>query len=437
MTQLKTGWEIQSLGAATLPSPIPSVKFTTDDDVLLLNPTVSSASGSPVAGSSASDNSTLAVLEKAGPRQSIFFKPENVVAGIVTCGGLCPALNNVIRSIVNTLTYRYGASRVIGFKFGYEGLNPDLSSIIELTPHSVRDIHQFGGTILGSSRGPQPIGVMVDYMVKLGVNMLFTIGGDGTQRGAMAIAEEVVRRNLNISVIGVPKTIDNDICYVERTFGFETAVALAQEAIKAGHEEARSARNGLGIVKLMGRESGFIALHASLASGDVNMLLLPETKFTMDSIVSEVLDRFEKRSHCMIVISEGAGQELCQTGNLGKDASGNSVFADVGVFLKKELSKRLNALNVEHTIKYIDPSYTIRAAVAVPSDAIFALQLGQMAVHAAMAGKTSLIVGMMHNHFVHIPMTRAVEYRKKVDIHGQTFQSFLDASGMPISLVHQ
>jgi 6-phosphofructokinase 1 len=277
---------------------------------------------------------------------------------------------------------------------------------------------------------------MVDYLISLNVSILFTIGGDGTQRGAQAISQEIARRGLNMSVVGIPKTIDNDIAFVERCFGFETAVQMAQASLVAAHEEARSARNGIGIVKLMGRESGFIALNASLASGDVNVLLLPECKFTIQDLVKHVLDRFKTRSHIMIVVAEGAGQDLCApAGGVGKDVSGNPVFVDIAIYLKNELGKRLKDLKVEHTIKLIDPSYSIRSAPAVASDAIFTLQLGQHAVHAAMAGYTNMIVGMIHNEFVYLPIDRAVEFRKKVDVRGQAFQSFLDATGMPLSLV--
>ncbi|KAL2911552.1 hypothetical protein HK105_208996 [Polyrhizophydium stewartii] len=415
-------WRIENLGPCTVPSPVPATMFVPDDDAVLLDPSVSPSS----------PNSSHVAVEKAGPRKNLFFKPAEAVAAVVTCGGLCPALNDVVRAIVNTLTFRYGVPRILGFRYGFEGIFS--KNTVELTPSYVRDIHRFGGTILGTSRGPQPIGALVDNLVELGVSVLFTIGGDGTQRGAVAIANEIRSRNLPISVVGVPKTIDNDIAYVERTFGFETAVQLAQDAIQAVHEEARSARNGIGIVKLMGRESGFIALHAALASGDVNLLLLPETKFTFDAVVNAVVERFKTRAHCVIVVSEGAGQELCQAASLGTDASGNKKFADIGVHLKDILGARLSALKIEHTIKYIDPSYTIRSAPPVASDAIFALQLGQMAAHAAMAGKTAMIVGMIHGYIVHAPMARAVESRKKVDTRGQDFQSFLDASGMALSL---
>ncbi|KAJ1539953.1 hypothetical protein HK405_012234, partial [Cladochytrium tenue] len=247
----------------------------------------SDGSTSPPAGAHALDQDIT--LEKAGARRLLHFDPANVVAGIVTCGGLCPGINNVIRAIVNILFYRYKVKRVIGFRFGFEGLVKDKSSTIDLTPERVKDIHQFGGSLLGSSRGPQDPKKMVDYLDELGVSMLFTIGGDGTQRGAQSIALEILRRGLDIAVVGIPKTIDNDVAFVEKTFGFETAVERAQASLVAAHEEARSAKNGIGIVKLMGRESGFISLHAALASGDANILLLPEVPFSMDRILKLVV----------------------------------------------------------------------------------------------------------------------------------------------------
>ncbi|KAJ3318515.1 hypothetical protein HDU76_000814 [Blyttiomyces sp. JEL0837] len=463
---LGTGWEITTLGEVDKENPLcamfdvlrefrhliptPSSFFFTlkrlqakydlpcecvaiieEGEQILLN--ASTHSETITSEGDASATNPPVTLEKAGPRKKLFFDPKNVVAGIVTCGGLCPAINNVIRAIVNCLLFRYGVKKVIGFRYGFEGMIPGNHDYIELKAETVRDIHQFGGSFLGSSRGPQNIGAMVDNLVNLGVNMLFTIGGDGTQRGAEAIANEVIKRGLQISVVGVPKTIDNDIAFVERTFGFETAVEKAQASIMAAHEEARSAMNGIGIVKLMGRESGFIALHAAIASGDVNILLLPEVKFSMDYLVNCIKNRLSERRHILVVVAEGAGQDMTGGGR-EKDISGNPIFSDIAIYLKNEIGRRLKAEKMEHTIKLIDPSYSIRSAVAVSSDAIFALQLGQMACHAAMAGKTNLIVGAVHNRFVHLPISRAVQFRKKVDTNGLVYQSFLDASGMPADL---
>ncbi|KAJ3337897.1 6-phosphofructokinase, alpha subunit [Gonapodya sp. JEL0774] len=324
-------------------------------------------------------------------------------------------------------------------KYGYEGLNPTTSIPVVLNPWVVRDIHNFGGSILGSSRGGQDPEVMSSFLASQNIRILFTIGGDGTQKGAKAIYKACERKGYEISVVGVP-----NLAYCDRTFGFETAVEQAQPPLSAAHEEARGARNGVGIVKLMGRDSGFIALHAALGSGDVNLLLLPEMEWKIEQVVNFCAKRFSEpvrgmsntvRDHVLIVVAEGAGQELCtpSTG-LGTDKSGNAVYGDIGVWLKTELSKQLKARGVEHSIKYIDPSYTIRAAVVNASDAAFSLQLGQAAAHCALAGKTDCIVGIVNGLFVHLPISRVVEFRKKVDLRGATFQAFLDSSGMPLEM---
>lgn len=412
------------------------VRFVSDSEFTVLDVTINDElgnSGDPAALASVSgasvDIGARPRVERAGARRKIHFDPKNVTAGIVTCGGLCPGLNNVIRAIVNILWYRYDVRNIIGFKYGYEGLTPDGINV-KLTPEGVKDIHQSGGTILGTSRGPQDPKAMVDHLQALGVNMLFPIGGDGTQKGGHAISTEALRRGLDISVVGVGKTIDNDLLFVDKSFGFETAVSLSQLALISAHEEARSARNGIGIVKLMGRESGAIALHAALANGDVNMLLVPEIHFTIDDIMNYLLERFKTRDHVLIVCAEGAGQQLMANVS-ATDKSGNKVLSDIGVFLKDEIGKRFKALNVPVTIKYIDPSYQIRSGITSASDSILCTQYGQMAVHAAMAGKTDMMVGLVHNDFVHLPLAKVTQGRKSVDINSLTFQALLDSTGTP------
>ncbi|KAJ3368915.1 hypothetical protein GGF31_006051 [Allomyces arbusculus] len=442
---------ITVLGDTGFPTPVESVVFTDDRSVLLYKPFFQRDHDGRMSTSShgsGHDDSEMPrhlpgheldvplYLERAGPRKHLFFNPSHVVAGIVTCGGLCPGLNNVIRGLVSCLFYRYHVKKCYGFRYGYEGLNPAVGlPPIELTPAEVKDIHRFGGSVLGSSRGPQDPKVMVDYLVSLGVNVLFTIGGDGTQKGAHNIAMEAERRGIALSVVGIPKTIDNDIAYCAKTFGFETAVAMSLDPIAAAHEEARAARGGIGIVKLMGRDSGFIALHAALASGDVNLLLLPEVPFNLPTIFAIVEERLRTRDHVLIVVAEGAGQDLCAA-DAGdeKDKSGNSKLHDVGVFLKNKLGAHLKGKQIEHTIKYIDPSYTIRSAPACATDAVFTVSLAQQAVHAAMAGKTDLIIGQVHDEFVYIPISKAVERRKKVDITSVLYQTLLDNTGMPLDL---
>jgi 6-phosphofructokinase 1 len=370
-------------------------------------------------------------LEMAGPRERIYFDSSKLKCGIVTCGGLCPGLNDVIRAIVMSLFHHYGVRGVFGFRYGYEGLSPRYGHTpLELTPEEVADIHEKGGTILGSSRGNQDVSEMVDTLDRMNVGILFAIGGDGTLRGAHAIAEEIGLRGLKIAVIGVPKTIDNDISYVERSFGFETAVSEAATAIYSAHAEAEGARNGIGLVKLMGRESGFIAAHAALAISDVNFCLVPEVRFSLDVFLDALRLRLEKRGHAVIVVGEGAGQGLLKaTGE--RDASGNVRLGDIGVFLRDRINGYFKKVGMEANLKYIDPSYTIRSMPANPHDSVFCLLLGHNAVHAGMTGRTDVLVSNWRREFTHVPIPLAVSERKQIDPKGRLWSNVLASTGQP------
>jgi 6-phosphofructokinase 1 len=373
----------------------------------------------------------LLALEKAGPREKIYYDPSKLKCGIVTCGGLCPGLNDVIRAVVLSLYHNYKVKTVFGFPYGYEGLTYRFGHTpVDLDPAAVSRIHEYGGTILGSSRGNQDVSEMVDTMDRMNLGMLFAVGGDGTLRGARDIAEEIQRRGLKISVIGIPKTIDNDISYVERSFGFETAVSEAVESIDAAHTEAKGARNGIGLVKLMGRESGFIAVFAALARSDVNICLIPEVPFSMEKLLANVRARLQNRGHAVIVVAEGAGQELLGDTN-ERDASGNVKFKDIGLFLKDRINAYFKGVGMDATLKYIDPSYTIRSVPANAYDSAFCLLLGQSAVHAGMAGRTNMVVGYWMNTFTHVPIPLAVSARKKVDPDGWVWSSVLTSTGQP------
>ncbi|MBD3307448.1 ATP-dependent 6-phosphofructokinase [candidate division KSB3 bacterium] len=376
-------------------------------------------------------------FEKAGPRKNMFFDPAETKAAIVTCGGLSPGLNDVIRALVMQLYHKYGVEHILGIRFGYKGLNPaNWLEPLKLYPGSVERIHETGGTLLGSSRGNERPEVMVDTLEKLGINILFCIGGDGTLRGANVIWQEVERRGLKVAIIGVPKTIDNDIGYVAKTFGFDTAVAEARHALQCAHVEAKGAQNGIGLVKVMGRDSGFIAAHATLANLDVNFTLIPEVPFDLygKGGLLEVLEqRLKKRHHAVIVVAEGAGQDLC-AGETTRDASGNLRHKDIGVFLRDEIVKYFKAKNTPITLKYIDPSYIIRSVPANASDSIFCAHLGRYAVHAAMAGKTDMIVGRWHDVFTHVPIPITVSSRKKISAEGSLWLSVLESTGQPVSL---
>ncbi len=378
------------------------------------------------------------LIEKAGPREDIYFDPAKVHAGIVTCGGLCPGLNDVIRSIVMTLWYRYGAKRISGIMYGYRGfLSRYNLPVMELTPEVVSKIHSLGGTILGSSRGYGDfVTEIVDSLERMNINMLFTIGGDGTQKGALDISEEIKRRGLKVSVVGIPKTIDNDLKFVESSFGFQTAVSRAVDAVSCAHVEAHDGVNGIGIVKVMGRESGFIAANTALAINDVNYVLIPEVRFDLEGengLFANLERRLAQRNHAVILVAEGAGQEFMKVSD-ASDSSGNIQLNDIGIYLKERISEYFKGKGVEINLKYIDPSYMIRSAPANSNDSIYCTKLGTYSVHAAMAGKTEMIISLMHSNFVHIPISLAVSGRKRIDPHHELWRDVTEATGQPLLL---
>lgn len=373
-------------------------------------------------------------LEKAGPRRRIFFQPDNVRAAIVTCGGLCPGLNNVIRSVFFELYHHYGVKRVVGVRNGYRGLNPDYEyPLLELSTEVVEHIHKLGGTLLGSSRGPQDPKVMVDFLEKEGINVLFCVGGDGTLRGAHAICEESSRRKLRLSIVGIPKTIDNDISFVWQSFGYITAVEKAREALDGAHAEAKASPNGISLVKLMGRDAGFIAAGATVASQEVNYTLIPEVPFRLEGeggFLPHLKQRILARKHAVIVVAEGTGQDLLD-GKAEYDASGNLKQRDIGAFLKQQIHDYFCREGVPIVLRYIDPSYLIRSTPANTGDSLLCDQLARNAVHAAMAGKTDLIVGFWQNHFVYVPIDVVVKTKKRLREENELWAAVLEATGQP------
>jgi 6-phosphofructokinase 1 len=380
------------------------------------------------------------LLEKAGPREKIFFNPNHVHAAIVTCGGLCPGLNDVVRAIVRCLWNRYGVHRISGIRYGFKGLIADFGfETMTLNPQVVDDCHKTGGTILGTSRGGgDRVSEIADGIERLNINMIFIIGGDGTQRGALEVAAEIESRGLKIAVVGVPKTVDNDLSFIQKSFGFDTAVVKAAESVAAAHMEASSQINGIGLVKLMGREAGFIATHTAIASHEANFVLIPEIPFELDGpkgFLSYLEDRLRKRHHAVIVVAEGAGQDLMKATE-GTDASGNRKLADIGTFLKEKIETYFKSIGMHINLKYIDPSYQIRSAPAAPIDSIYCERLGNNAVHAAMAGKTKCLIGLVHNKFVHLPIVVATKKRNYVDPEGSLWRDCLDATSQPILMVN-
>lgn len=378
------------------------------------------------------DKPCRADFEAAGPRKKLYFNSQNVKCAIVTCGGLCPGLNDVIRAIVLEAYHAYQVRSILGIRYGLEGFIAKYKHRpIELTPERVADIHMFGGTILGSSRGPQPFDEIVDNLERNNVNALFIIGGDGTMKAATSIYEEVRKRDKKIAIIGIPKTIDNDINFIPQSFGFETAVFKAAEAIECAHTEATGTPNGIGIVKLMGRESGFIAAEATLALKEVNFVLIPEVKFILEGeggLLPALYERLKERGHAVIVSAEGAGQHLLDL-RKETDASGNRVLGNVTDLLRKEIARYLKERDMANSIKFIDPSYIIRSVPANAGDKIYCGFLGQYAVHAAMAGRTDMVVAKLQERYVHLPLSLVTKARRKLSIRSDLWRAVLESTG--------
>lgn len=429
--------KIETLGKCTIPTPFKVQRYYKDEERVSLR-------------SHFRDDVDISqylkefvAFEIAGPRKQLFHDPQKTKAGIVTCGGVCPGVNNVVRALVMQLWYKYGIKDIFGFKYGYQGLNPVYwHEPLQLDPEYVSHINYQGGTILGSSRGNQDIKVMVDTLEKFGINLFFPIGGDGTLRGARAIAKEIEKRSSKISVVGIPKTIDNDISFVAKSFGFETAFSIAVDAIRSASAEAEGAYNGIGLVKLMGRHSGYVAASASLALKEVNFVLIPEVDFDFEGkngFLEHLRERLKHRRHAVIVVAEGAGQKFVSPDAIekqGRDASGNLKLGDIGLYTKEKLSIYFKSINTDVTIKYIDPSYMIRSVPANASDSIFTGQLAQNAVHAAMAGKTNMLVATWSDHYVNLPIRLAVSKRKVINPNtSHIWQSVLDSTGQPASMV--
>ena len=374
-------------------------------------------------------------FELAGPREKIYFDPSKLKAAIVTCGGMCPGINSLVRAIVLQLHYIYGVKNVVGVRFGLQGFIPSYGhDLMELSTRTMLNVHGRGGCFLGMSRGAQPMDEVVDSLERLNIGLLFMIGGDGTLHAAKAITDEITRRGMKIAVVAIPKTIDNDICFVEKTFGFQTAVEASTHAILGAHNEATGAPNGIGLVKLMGRMSGFVAAHATLALTEVNFCLIPEVEFHLEEehgLLAALEQRIKDRGHAVVVVAEGAGQQLFDGADLGTDASGNPKLGDVGTLLKKRFNEHFVEKNIEINLKYIDPSYLIRSVPANSNDRIYTGFLGHNAVHAGLAGKTGMMVSLWNNQFVHIPIELAISHRSHVDPKGELWRAVREATGQP------
>ncbi|MCF8113443.1 MAG: ATP-dependent 6-phosphofructokinase [Desulfotignum sp.] len=375
----------------------------------------------------------LLSFEQAGPREYIYFDPSKLKCAIVTCGGLCPGLNDIIRAVVLELYHIYQVKTIYGIRHGLQGFVPEYEhEIMDLTPAAVSGIQDMGGTILGSSRGSQDINVVVDCLERMSIGILFMVGGDGTLMASKKIADEIEKRNLKISVVGIPKTIDNDIFLVSRSFGFDSAVDVATLAIKGAHNEAEAYPNGIGLIKLMGRHSGFLAATAALAQQDGNFVLIPEVDIDLygkTGFLQALENRIKSRNHAVVIVAEGAGQNFFENREKKYDPSGNIVLQDIGLFLKEKITAWFKAKDIPVSLKYIDPAYIIRSLAANANDSVFCGLLGRDAVHAGMAGKTKLLISFWNNHYVHVPMEASAGRQKRLDPNGRLWQSVLEATG--------
>ncbi|RQD61828.1 ATP-dependent 6-phosphofructokinase [Desulfonatronovibrio magnus] len=429
MTQ-KFDTSIKTVGPAKIETHLPFCRIVEDNKQISMN------INPEMLGEEQNGDLNLK-FEEAGPRKNLYFDPSKTKCAIVTCGGLCPGINDVIRAIVMEAYHNYNVPSVLGIMYGLQGFIPKYGHpVLELTPDSVTQIHEFGGTILASSRGPQPPEDIVDAMERMNISILFMIGGDGTMRAAQIISREVAKRNNKMSIIGVPKTIDNDVNFVSRTFGFDTAVEKATEAIRCAHTEALGAPNGIGMVKLMGRESGFIAAQATIALKEVNFVLIPESPFELhgeNGLLVHLEKRLKDRGHAVIVVAEGAGQELFE--RKGSDPSGNIILGDICSILRKEIDKYFKAKDIEITLKFIDPSYIIRSIPANSNDRVYCGFLGQHAVHAGMSGKTDMLVSMLQDRFIYLPLSLATQKRRTLNTNSNYWGSVMASTGQPMAML--
>lgn len=435
MNEFEYTTDIPTLGEAKIISPLkrrvktgePQKLFVSDTERIIADVQLDRLE------ESITGNKKIISFDQAGPREKIYFDPSKLKCAIATCGGLCPGLNDIIRSIVLELFHIYNVKTIYGIKHGLQGFIPDFEhDVMELNPQTISGIQNTGGSILGSSRGTQDISTIVDCLERMNIGILFMVGGDGTLMASKKIAEEIEKRKLKISIIGIPKTIDNDIHLVSRSFGFDTAVDVATLAIKGAHNEAEAYPFGIGLIKLMGRHSGFLAATAALAQQDANFVLIPEVDFFLygkNGFLLALENRILERKHAVIIVAEGAGQNLFEDQERQYDPSGNVVLMDIGLFLKDKISQWFKAKDIPISLKYIDPSYIIRSLPANANDSVFCGFLGREAVHAGMAGKTKLLVSFWNNHYVHVPMDASAGKRKRLDPNGRLWQSVLEATG--------
>jgi len=374
----------------------------------------------------------VTVYPRAGPRSSLFFRPSHVNAGIVTCGGLCPGLNSVIRDVTKSCFELYGVQSVIGFHGGFSGI---FSMPFErLTLESTQGIQNLGGTILSSARGGFDADRILNKLEDLRISQLFIVGGDGSMRGARELVVAITKRPWPVAIIGIPKTIDNDIGLIDHSFGFQTAVEETLRAVRAAKVEAACSINGVGVVQCMGRHAGYIAAQVTLASAEVDLCIIPEVPIAIDGsldVLEHVIRVVEKKGHAVVVVAEGAGENL-----LGKseefDASGNRRLRPIGPWIKEAIAERLTMRGLGRQVRLIDPSYMVRSVAAYSVDSILCTLLSLAAVHAAMDGYTGVCVALVNGRSVMVPLDLIVEASpRKVDVCSRTYERIVSLTSQP------
>jgi len=381
----------------------------------------------------ARDSETANGCFRANATRHIYWDPKDVRAAIVTCGGLCPGLNSVVRELTDCLYNEYGVKDILGMRGGYHGLsNPEELTPMYLTPKIVNEIHMKGGSVLMAGRGGNDCIRIVDKLKERDINMLFVVGGDGTQSGAHALFLEARKRKMPISIVGVPKSIDNDVMYFDKTFGFESAVAEAVSVIRGSFVEATSANRAVSIVKLMGRDAGFVSMYAAVASNLVDLCLIPEVDVKLQDVLAYVDKVLAQKGYMVVAVAEGAGQNFVESE--GVDPTGHTKYGDVGVFLRDAINEHLKRSDDGGRSFYFDPSYMIRAVPANPIDHIFCSRLSRDAVHTAMRGYTGVCVGPIHNIIIIMPMNNIASRQKTVNVHRNMWQVCVHQSGMPQQL---
>lgn len=378
----------------------------------------------------------LKAYPRAGPRGSLHFEPSETRVAIVTCGGLCPGLNSIVKNLVTTLQTQYGVSKIYGIRGGYRGFTSlGWEAPLELTSEFVEHAHHIGGTLLGTSRGGFDAEKIVEWLKAKNIHQLYVVGGDGTHRGAYKLGELCLAKGLNVSIAGIPKTIDNDIGVIDRSFGFMTAVSEATRAIAAARVEAEcNMPNGIGVVKLMGRNAGFLAAYATLASQDVDLCLVPEVPLELNGpngVLNHVEKVINQKGHAVVVVAEGAGEELLGM-SADTDAGGNRKLPPVGEWLCQQIKDHFKSKSKEATLKYIDPSYMVRSVPADAADSYLCMTLAQAAAHGAMAGFTMFTVGLVNNRTVMIPIPElARKSPRSMSATGRTWERVHTITGQP------